>query len=279
MSELAKQTDTQQIVRDIILTGNIGSLKPDHRADYVVALARHVGIDPLTRPFDLLTLQGKTVVYANKSCTDQLRVKHGVSIQIVSRENVEGIYVVTAEATDSTGRKDSDIGAINVKGLAGEQLANAMMKAGTKAKRRVTLSICGLGAVADESELDDIRAEHQKPAESPSAIDDLNAKIQNRRKPVQNEAEQTAAIVDQPEAEANNPTFNFADWLAGLDQIAKTHGWEPQEADSLVAVALKSKGFASIVDTTPEWREKMENAFRDDAQKKKRDAKRKPVEA
>lgn len=279
MSELAKQTDTQQIVRDIILTGNIGSLKPDHRADYVVALARHVGIDPLTRPFDLLTLQGKTVVYANKSCTDQLRVKHGVSIQIVSRENVEGIYVVTAEATDSTGRKDSDIGAINVKGLAGEQLANAMMKAGTKAKRRVTLSICGLGAVADESELDDIRAEHQKPAESPSAIDDLNAKIQNRRKPVQNEAEQPSAIVDQPEAEANNPTFNFADWLAGLDQIAKTHGWEPQEADSLVAVALKSKGFASIVDTTPEWREKMENAFRDDNQKKKRDAKRKPVEA
>lgn len=279
MSELAKQTDTQQIVRDIILTGNIGSLKPDHRADYVVALARHVGIDPLTRPFDLLTLQGKTVVYANKSCTDQLRVKHGVSIQIVSRENVEGIYVVTAEATDSTGRKDSDIGAINVKGLAGEQLANAMMKAGTKAKRRVTLSICGLGAVADESELDDIRAEHQKPAESPSAIDDLNAKIQNRRKPVQNEAEQPSAIVDQPEAEANNPTFNFADWLAGLDQIAKTHGWEPQEADSLVAVALKSKGFASIVDTTPEWREKMENAFRDDNQKKKRDAKRKPVES
>ena len=37
---------------------------------------------------------------------------------------------------------------------AGESRANAIMKATTKAKRRVTLSICGLGGMPDESELD-----------------------------------------------------------------------------------------------------------------------------
>ncbi|EOV0478051.1 hypothetical protein ACOIM4_001927, partial [Campylobacter coli] len=44
-------------------------------------------------------------------------------------------------------------GALNIKNLGGDNLANAIMKAITKAKRRVTLSICGLGML-DESELD-----------------------------------------------------------------------------------------------------------------------------
>ena len=39
--------------------------------------------------------------------------------------------------------------------LKGEAKANAVMKAETKAKRRVTLSICGMGWV-DESEIDSI---------------------------------------------------------------------------------------------------------------------------
>jgi hypothetical protein len=43
---------------------------------------------------------------------------------------------------------------VPIKGLAGPLLANAMMKAVTKSKRRVTLSICGLGGYLDETELD-----------------------------------------------------------------------------------------------------------------------------
>jgi hypothetical protein len=42
-----------------------------------------------------------------------------------------------------------------VKGLSGEALANALMKAETKAKRRATLSICGLGML-DETEVEDV---------------------------------------------------------------------------------------------------------------------------
>jgi hypothetical protein len=40
-------------------------------------------------------------------------------------------------------------------GLKGDALANALMKAETKSKRRVTLSICGLGML-DETEVDTI---------------------------------------------------------------------------------------------------------------------------
>jgi hypothetical protein len=60
--------------------------------------------------------------------------------------------VVTANAQDAKGRVDESTGAVPVEGVKGESLANAMMKAETKAKRRVTLSICGLGLL-DESEV------------------------------------------------------------------------------------------------------------------------------
>ena len=49
------------------------------------------------------------------------------------------------------------MGAVSTAGLKGEALANSMMKATTKSKRRVTLSICGLGML-DETEIDSIPA-------------------------------------------------------------------------------------------------------------------------
>ena len=48
------------------------------------------------------------------------------------------------------------MGCVAVGHLKGERLANAMMKCEIKAKRRVTLSICGLG-MFDEAELESFR--------------------------------------------------------------------------------------------------------------------------
>ncbi len=74
---------------------------------------------------------------------------------IVGRELVDGVYVVTAQARTPTGRTDESIGAVTIDKLTGEARANALMKTETKAKRRVTLSICGLGML-DEAEVDSI---------------------------------------------------------------------------------------------------------------------------
>lgn len=63
--------------------------------------------------------------------------------------------VVTARAQTIDGRDDESTGAVSIQGLKGEALANAIMKSETKAKRRVTLSICGLSGL-DESEIDSI---------------------------------------------------------------------------------------------------------------------------
>jgi hypothetical protein len=121
---------------------------------YYNRVCESLGLNPLTRPFEYITLSGKLTFYARKDCTEQLRNLRRVSIAIVAREVTEGVYVVTARATDASGRSDESIGAVPIdKAVGGEARANAIMKAETKAKRRVTLSFCGLGML-DESETD-----------------------------------------------------------------------------------------------------------------------------
>ena len=102
----------------------------------------------------------KEILYAKKDATEQLRFIHGISIDPkgFTREVIEGVYVVTAPASMPNGRTDVSTGAVPIDGLKGEDRANAMMKSETKAKRRVTLSICGLGML-DETEVETIRQE------------------------------------------------------------------------------------------------------------------------
>ena len=141
------------IIEQVIIQGDLSKLSPDARIRYYREVCRSLGLNELTRPFEYIVLNGKLTLYARKDCTDQLRGIRGVSITRLERERIDDLYAVTAYAADKNGRQDSAIGAVNVKGLGGENLANALMKAETKAKRRVTLSLCGLGW-SDETEVD-----------------------------------------------------------------------------------------------------------------------------
>jgi len=78
------------------------------------------------------------------------------------------LYIVTAYVEDGKGRQDASTGAVCIKNLKGDDLANAIMKAETKAKRRATLSICGLG-ILDESETDTI-GEYKKMVTNPGKL-------------------------------------------------------------------------------------------------------------
>lgn len=142
----------------VILGGDLSTLRTDQKVQYYKSVCDLIGINPTTKPFDYLKLNGKEVLYANKGCAEQLRMLYGISVKISSREKIDEVYVVTAEASNKEGRVDSSTGAVPLKGLTGESLANAMMKAETKAKRRVTLSICGLNML-DETEVESIRNE------------------------------------------------------------------------------------------------------------------------
>ena len=142
-------------IEKVILNGDLKELKPAERLSYYNRVCESLGLNPLTQPFAYLSLSGKMVLYARKDAAEQLRSVRGISLEILSRETIEGVYVVTAKATTKEGRIDASTGAVAIESLKGEARANAMMKAETKAKRRVTLSICGLGLM-DETEVETI---------------------------------------------------------------------------------------------------------------------------
>ena len=130
-----------------------------------------LGLNPVTQPFAFIKLNGKEVLYAKKDATEQLRKINGVSVETMEGKTVADVYIVTVKVKDKDGRTDIATGAVNIATLKGDALANATMKAETKAKRRATLSICGLG-ILDESELETIpAAEKQIPqTEKPDAV-------------------------------------------------------------------------------------------------------------
>ena len=152
---IAREPADAAMMEQVVVVGDLTNMRPAQRVMYYNRVCESLGLNPFTKPFDYIRLNGKLVLYARKDATEQLRKKNRVSITRLETEMAEGVYIVTAYAQTGDGRTDSDIGAVNVQGLAGEAKANAMMKAITKAKRRVTLSICGLGWL-DETEIDSI---------------------------------------------------------------------------------------------------------------------------
>lgn len=147
--------EQQDIMESVMIKGDLSKLSPQERSDYYFQLCHSLRLNPLTKPFEYITLNGKLTLYARKDATEQLRKRDRVSVVIAARERMEDVYVVTARATMPDGRTDESIGAVAIGTLKGEALANAFMKAETKAKRRVTLSICGLG-ILDETEVETI---------------------------------------------------------------------------------------------------------------------------
>ena len=212
-------------IERVIALGDLSKLTGEQRARYYAEVCASLKLNPLTRPFEYLNLQGKLVLYARKDATDQLRNLRRISLEIVSRETVGDLYVVTARARTPDGRTDEEIGAVSIAGLRGDNLANAFMKASTKSKRRVTLSICGLGML-DESELETVR--DAVPFESDRAV---------RREFILDEEGGTAALPGS--------TSGAAERLqAEIDSLA-------EELEPIVAARLLD---AETVPTSPAYR-------------------------
>lgn len=157
------------VLSSVMLDGNLSKLNDTQKVQYMTAVCNSLGLNPLTKPFEFLSLNGKLVMYAKRDCTEQLRKIHGVSVTIAARDTVNDTFIVTARAQDVTGRVDESIGAVSLKGLSGENLANAFMKAETKAKRRVTLSLCGLGML-DETEAEPLGTIQPVKAEKVASV-------------------------------------------------------------------------------------------------------------
>jgi hypothetical protein len=157
-------TTPGELAESVLIEGDLAKLNPEQRLLYYKAVCESVGLNPLTKPFEYINLNGKLTLYARKDATDQLRKIHGVAVTETKESQLGDLFIVTARGQDKHGRIDTAKGAVSIQGLNGERLANALMKCETKAKRRLTLSLCGLGLL-DESEIEGAKVEAVYQAE------------------------------------------------------------------------------------------------------------------
>ena len=144
-----------EAVEHALMKNDYGRLSADDKVALYKRVCESLGLNPYTQPFGFYKQRdGSEKMYAQRNCADQLRSIHGVSLVEMREEFKDDIFsvIVTMQAKD--GRRDIDRGDVFVAGLKGIDLANARMRAMTKAKRRCTLSLCGLGWL-DESEVQD----------------------------------------------------------------------------------------------------------------------------
>ena len=164
MNTPVKAPPAADIMEAVLLKGDLARLTPAERITYYNAVCKSIGLNPLTQPLAYMSLQGKLQLYAKRDAADQLRRLRNVSIEILSQGLTDDLYSVHVQATDATGRKDEDLGVVPLPASTkGEFRANMILKAVTKAKRRVTLSICGLGFL-DETEVESIPDASTLPA-------------------------------------------------------------------------------------------------------------------
>jgi hypothetical protein len=205
-------------IEKVLVQGDMAALTESDRIAYYSRICESLGLNPLTQPFAYIKLNGKLVLYAKRECTEQLRRIHSVSISIIARELLDDIYVVTARATLPDGRTDESIGAVALP-VGGEARANAIMKGETKAKRRVTLSICGLGLL-DELEVETLRTEAVNVASAPVPPQSPEAEQAEPSSPTQTKLNDRDKIYEQIAQEMKRVNWSNA---IGRDYLLKKY--------------------------------------------------------
>lgn len=159
---------------EVLVAKDISRFTEEEKVKHYEEYCAATGLDPRQRPFEYIWMDDsymgrKLVLYLTKEGAAQLRAKHGVSITGMEGPTVANdIVSCKAFAKLPDGRVDVSTGSVSVLNLKGKAQADAALAAETKAKRRVTISICGLG-VLDETEVQDVTSMVTKISESASA--------------------------------------------------------------------------------------------------------------
>jgi len=181
-----------------VALNDLGKLSDDNKIQYYYAFCKSLGMNPLQKPFEFIKFQGGAIqLYATKNCGQQLAVRNGISLVKVDEKVADGLMEITYRASTNgeSGRQVDDIGVVSIKGLFGNDLANAKMKCHTKAMRRVTFSFLGLG-ILDESEIGTIKgATKSEP--------DFELETIVNEVPVVQDAEASDTLISEPVPEGD----------------------------------------------------------------------------
>lgn len=180
MSNLVVKTNNdieinEQLLEKVILQNDLAGMTSIEKVQHVKNVCLSLNLNPLTKPIQLHKFQGKEVMYMSKDGAEQLRKNHNVSISSLETDILRGdLYVVKAHAQLPNGRQDCSTAVVSIAGLKGDAIGNAMKKCETQSKRRVTLSICGLGMLSEE-ELENLPKEtFSPPKQAAKTVDNAN---------------------------------------------------------------------------------------------------------
>lgn len=142
-----------RVVSSIVLRGDLSALTEEQLTRYYASLCESLSLDVRYKPFDLITFQGKRVLYANRACTDMLAKLHGITREIIDGPRLVDLgatkaIICIARVTSPSGRQETATAVVPA-----ADPINGFMKCETKAKRRATLAILGLG-ILDGTELE-----------------------------------------------------------------------------------------------------------------------------
>ena len=217
----------------ILARGNIASLSEEDRTKYILALCDALCLDPRFKPIDLISGQGGTVTpYLNRGATDSLARREGIQrTTVVPPKEVEinGVKCVlcVARATDvKTGRYEERVAtAVN------KDAGNAFMRVETKAIRRATIALLGIGLI-DESELDGIRGADAMAAHARAQA--LQAHVEATTERIATALPQLNAVTPE---ELNRAKGEL--WKAQVEQLASDASITREEAQRALMAAMR----------------------------------------
>jgi hypothetical protein len=200
MTSLKTQTPTpisSETLEAVMIEGDLAQLSAAQRIEYYREVCESLEINPLTRPFEYIKFQGKLTLYAKKDATEQLAAKRNISVTLDDGQEIGGTYLVKARAAIHPGGRFADAtGVVALGNLKGDNLANALMKAETKASRRAVLRLVGLGWL-DQTETESIEgAVYVEVDQSSDEISDpepQEATTQQRKTPTPLKSQKTLA--------------------------------------------------------------------------------------
>jgi hypothetical protein len=233
------------VIEQVVMQGDLSKLTSDQRVMYYHKVCDSCNLNPYTRPFDYISFNGKLTLYARKDATEQLRKINGISIDKLEGKVVDDLYIVVAIARTKDGRIDQATGAVTIGNLKGEAKANAIMKAETKAKRRVTLSISGMGWT-DESEIESI------PNAVKVDVDLVTGEIKNPTIDVQPIQDLTKDQIDDFYKTFNGDEKMTREYIA---MCMKKKKWTESEA-----IRYAQKDILATHDAYSKWKEKQKPA-------------------
>ena len=139
-----------QVMESLIGSGDLSRMSPGDRVAYYDAVCQSVGLNPLTKPFEFISFQGRTVMYCTAAGCQQLAGMHGISLEIVERVSHPDACEVVVRAKFRDGRTVDNIGIVPLVGdqktghVSAQTRIVAQKKAVTQAYRRAVLSAVGL---------------------------------------------------------------------------------------------------------------------------------------